>query len=683
MSKFYLVLILLPINSFLIGQKTATLLHNDLVINRSDPTFFNPDWAPFFHGVASGDPLEDRVIIWTRVTPEVMNGTPIQVDWRMATDPMLTNIIYSGSVSTDPEKDYTVKIDVSGLEAGTTYYYSFSALDKNSLTGKTKTAPTGDQTQSLKFGVVSCSSFQSGYFNAYRRLAERNDLDAIIHLGDYIYEYPDGTYGDPNLISDRPIEPIAEIVSLEEYRTRYSTYRMDTNLVRVHQQHPFIAVWDDHESANGAYQDGASNHTEALEGPWSERKAASRQAFFEWLPVREQEDQKVYRALQYGHLMDLILLDTRLEGRQQQLNDATDPALQDTNRTMMGAQQKAWLLEQLANSSAKWKVIGQQVVFTKVHIGWASLINPAISYYGYESLFLDVWNGYPAERESLLRFIEDAQINNTVILSGDFHTSFAFDIPIEPTTVTLNGSPPDPIIPVYELDGSYDPDNGAGSIAVEFVTPSITSPNFDENSSLLIATLLQQQMNSELLSNGDSLGNPNPHMKYAQMINHGYLVLNVSEDSIQADWFFSPITAPASTESFGQAWYTLDGENHLLRTSQPSPPKADQDEPAPNDPPLTTHLNELPQPADPFVLLGLYPNPFRDHNTLHYSLAQTSTVQIELLNQEGKLLRELLQEQLKPGIYSLKVEGQDLPPGIYHYRIKVDNQVYSARIMRH
>jgi|GEM_PF-4369914 len=220
MKKVTLLLLFFSMLAVLSAQQSSQLYRTDRVTDREDPMPLHPEWAPFFHGVASGDPQSDRVIIWTRVTPEEMDATPIEVTWRVATGPALQNIVREGSFITDAGRDYTVKVDVDGLQAGTTYYYGFTALGGNSITGKTKTTPVGDQAAHLKFGVVSCSNYQAGYFNAYQRLAERRDLDAVIHLGDYIYEQGSGEYGD--LVDERPIEPKTEILSLEDYRTRYS-----------------------------------------------------------------------------------------------------------------------------------------------------------------------------------------------------------------------------------------------------------------------------------------------------------------------------------------------------------------------------------------------------------------------------------------------------------------------------
>lgn len=676
-----LSLIALIISFTLNAQNDGTKIYKtDRSKNRNTHASINPDWAPFYHGVASGDPLEDRVIIWTRVTPDVMDGSPVEVMWKVATDVDLKNVVQNGTYFATAQTDYTVKIDVTGLEAGKTYYYGFTALGKNSLTGKTKTTPSGNQAEHLKFGVVSCSNYQAGYFNAYHRLADRTDLDAIIHLGDYIYEYADGIYGDSSLFEDRPLDPEKEIVTLEEYRTRYSTYRLDTNLIRAHQQHPFISVWDDHESANDAYTDGAENHDEATEGNWEVRKAVSKQAYFEWMPIRESQDLKIYRTISYGDLMDLILLDTRLEGRNVQIPDIQSPQFNDPDRTILGTEQKAWLFDQLQSSSARWKVIGQQVIFADLHVGWAALVDPNATYYQVEGLFTDIWDGYPAERRQVIEFIEDNQIDNIVILTGDFHSAFGFDISKNPTEVELTNFPVIGSAPVYSPTPDYDPATGSGSIAVEFATPSITSANFDENTTLEQSLQFQQIINSEFIPiPGFSLGIPNPHMKYVDLIRHGYYILDVKSDSAQANWYYSDISEVTGTEAFDGAWYTKEGENHLLASNMESDPKAQQDIPAPNDPPgMPTSTKRQ---TDKFAVLATYPNPFSHVNTLNYSVVEEAMVDISLVDLKGRRVRNLLHQNISPGIYSLRFEANGMPKGVYFYRIQADEQVKTIRII--
>jgi alkaline phosphatase D len=675
------LLFVLIFNALQAQDNGAVLLHNDRVTFRNGPVTFNPEWKPFYHGVASGDPLEDRVIIWTRVTPDTLNNNPIQVTWRVATDTRFSNVVRSGTFTTDASRDYTVKVDVTGLQAGSTYYYVFNALGKNSLVGRTKTTPTGTQVSQLKFAVASCSNFQAGYFTNYRHIAVRNDLDAVLHLGDYIYEYANGVYGDSSLQNNRKVEPDKEIITLADYRTRYSTYRLDTNLVRAHQQHPFITVWDDHESANNAYKDGAENHTPATEGDWNTRKAISKQVYFEWMPIRDNSQRDVYRKIKYGNLLDLIMIDTRLKGRELQINDINDPALQDTNRTILGAEQKAWLFDQLRTSTARWKVIGQQVTFAEFNVGWAALLpGSTFTFESLESLFLDFWDGYPAERTQVLNFIKNNNIKNVVILTGDVHASFAYDVADKPVNLTLQTVPGLGRIPFYTPSPNYVDSTGAGAVAVEFVTPSITSANFDENVGLAAAQALQLQINRPISASGVNLGNPNPHMKYNDLIRHGYFILDVKADSAQANWYYAPILQPGQPEAFGAGYYTKNNESRLRRANGQSNPKAVQDEPAPNNPLMTTSLKNVKE-KQIFAILGVYPNPFDQLNTLHYSLSQAAQVRIGLFDINGKLVRTLVNQRMQPGIFSLQLNAGDLAQGTYIYKIQINEQIYTAKVV--
>lgn len=669
-------------NSF---GKGSTLRHQDRIALRGGGDFFNPDWAPFYHGVASGDPQSDKVIIWTRVTPEDMNEAEVSVDWRMATDPDLVNIVASGSIVTNADRDYTVKVDVTGLTPGTTYYYGFIAYDKASLTGKTKTTPAGEGVDHLRFGVVSCSNYQAGYFNAYARLAERTDLDAVIHLGDYIYEYADQVYGSDSIWADRALEPMTEIVDLEDYRTRYSTYRLDTNLIRAHQQHAFIAVWDDHESANDSYVDGAENHDNASEGSWEDRKANAKKAYFEWMPIRDNAEESIYRTVKYGDLMDLILLDTRLEGRDSQINDVTEAELYATDRTILGAEQKAWFLNELSSSDAKWKIVGQQVIFAELNVGWAGAAVGS-SYEALESLFLDIWDGYPAERAEIVGYIESQSIDNVVLLTGDFHSTFAFDVALPAVDVRVQEVPGAGTVPIFQENEGYDPATGAGSKAVEFATPSITSANFDENTSQDIALSLQFQMNKDIIvpvgSASFNLGNPNPHMKYVDLIQHGYFLLDVKPDSVQANWYFGPILEISEEENFNGAYYTKDTENHLQAAAAESEPKAIQDTPAPNNPPLVTTPTRDPATGTELLILSSFPNPVKSTNNLHYALNQGGMVTINLFDSNGTLVKNLLRERLPEGIYSLESDLSTMAAGVYFYHIELNGKQQVVRVIK-
>ncbi|MGB1142637.1 MAG: alkaline phosphatase D family protein, partial [Halioglobus sp.] len=281
----------------------------------------------FLHGIASGDPLSDRVILWTRITPDEEGVAGLA--WEVASDAQFTDVVASGSGTTDASVDYTAKVDVTDLEPGAHYYYRFTSGDNVSAVGSTRTLPVG-QVAAASFAVVSCSNYPAGFFHVYREVANQ-ELDAVLHLGDYIYEYAaDGYASERAEEFGRVSDPETEIVSLSDYRRRYAQYRTDNDLQAAHAAHPFIVVWDDHEitnheSANNPWTEGAQNHQPETEGSFEDRKAAAVQAWYEWLPVRPPSAQQdiIYRHFNYGDLLDLFMLDTRLIGRDEQ-NTYTD-----------------------------------------------------------------------------------------------------------------------------------------------------------------------------------------------------------------------------------------------------------------------------------------------------------------------------------------------------------------------
>ncbi|MES2657969.1 MAG: alkaline phosphatase D family protein [Verrucomicrobiota bacterium] len=507
---------------------------------------YNKALAPFYHGVASGDPLPDGFIIWTRVTQEGRNkDSMVPVAWTVATDAAMTNVVANGNAKAFKSADFTVKIDVRGLLPGTTYFYSFTALDRDSIVGRTKTAPSGPVDQ-LKFAVVSCANYEWGYFSGYRKISERNDLDAVIHTGDYLYEYPDNdNYSSEKIRDERVLFPRKETVTLDQYRLRYATYHLDPNLRRVHRRHPFIVTWDDHEFANNAWRGGAENHQKKTEGSWKERKAAAKQAYFEWMPIREEGGQ-INRTLSYGPLMDLIMIDTRIQGRDRQLEDVNDPDLQDPDRSILGDSQKTWFKQELKDSTATWKIIGNQVIFSRFNVAFATGLDVAGGDF-LQSQFLDLWDGYPEERHDLMKFIRQNDIPNTVILTGDIHASFAFDVA-------------DP-----SRKPRYNPKTGEGAVAVEFVTPSLSAANFDEE----VGEFFTGQLEEEFNEGGDD--NPNPHMKFADLDRHGYLVLSVSPEQVQGDFYYlKNILTPQTTEQWGAGFISRAGTHHLTKAKNPA-----------------------------------------------------------------------------------------------------------------
>ncbi|HEY0261506.1 MAG TPA: alkaline phosphatase D family protein, partial [Chitinophagales bacterium] len=324
----------------------------------------NPAYEPFYHGVASGDPLTDRVILWTRITNT--NSFTDTVDWEIATDTAFANIVNSGTVVTDTSVDFTVKVDATNLQPNSWYFYRFKGHGRYSVMGRTKTAPTSG-VDNLRFAVMSCAQMPNGFFHSYRDVVNRNDVDAVLFLGDYYYEYNSNSSvpGDTTRNSYPALQPI----TVADYRLRNSQYKLDEDLRECHRQFPWVMVWDDHEVANDGWMDGAQNHDSTTQGNFDLRKMASHKAYFEWMPIRDvvpNDDSLIHRTLHYGNLADVIMLDTRYEGRDKQvpgyLVNVKDSTLNDTTRTIMGATQRAWFLDQLNTSSATWKIIGNQVM---------------------------------------------------------------------------------------------------------------------------------------------------------------------------------------------------------------------------------------------------------------------------------------------------------------------------------
>ncbi len=627
---------------------------------------YDPALAPFYHGVASGDPLSDGAIIWTRVTPETENDTTFDVSWEVATDTGMTDVVQAGIFTTSADRDYTVKVDVSGLSSNTTYYYDFKALGQQSLRGRTRTAPVGSEADHLRLVVVSCSNYEAGYFSAYGHIADRNDLSAVLHLGDYIYEYPTNVYGDTNLVDRR--HPDVEPVQLEDYRARYSLYRLDPDLRRAHQQHPFINIWDDHETANDAWEDGAQNHTDSTEGDWQTRRMMARQAYFEWIPIRENPDSSIYRKLSFGDLMDLVMLDTRLEGRDQQINDVTDPALYAPDRSLLGDEQREWFFEQVGGSQAQWKVIGNQVIFAPLNVGWAAAFAPNQTPEQAESIFLDIWDGYPAERLRIINYLRDSSVNNAVFVTGDFHSTFAFDVA---DTVTDDAN-------FYAPVDNYDPATGEGAVAVEFTTPSISAANFDENLDPTQSDLFEAFFNSPLLPPAPP-NNPNPHMKNVDLDRHGYVLVDVKADSVQANWYYvARLDSPNAAENFDAAYYTRDGDNHLSTASQESAPKAQQETPAPATPRevATSSIRDRQM-----AIMGIYPNPAQELFVVQYGLNQSSQLHMRLLDSQGRVMAELLDRVQQPGLYHLRVDVAELPAGVYLLQGQRDGQPFARKVV--
>jgi len=481
--------------------------------------------GPFRHGVASGDPLADRVILWTRVSATGSRSVPVA--WRIARDPALRRVVAEGAAEASPERDFTVKVDAAGLEAGTPYWYGFETEGAASPVGRTRTLP-GAGAERLRLAFASCANITQGYWNAYAHLAARDDLDLVLHLGDYIYEYANGTYGDGRPLGRVP-EPDREIVSLADYRTRYAQYRRDPDLQALHGSHPLVAVWDDHEIANDAWRAGAQNHQEATEGSYAERRTAAARAWREWLPVREAGSDgspRLWRRFRVGGLADLLMLDGRLAGRDRPCAARDAACLADPARSELGAEQERWLLESLSASQREgvaWRILGQQVLFGQVRTGEGRIWIP------------DTWDGYPAARERVLAHLREGAIGNVVVLSGDVHSSWAMELASDPF---------DP--------RAYDPATGRGALAVELVCPAISS-----------APPVRDRADREAQEAGFRARLP--HLRYLDLWQRGYGLLDLGRSRARAEWWHvEGVDRRGLGAHLAAAFETRAGTNRLL-----------------------------------------------------------------------------------------------------------------------
>ncbi len=498
------------------------------------------DGISFQHGVASGDPLQDRVILWTRVTPRRLDEPrEVEVRWQLATDPAMRLVVASGSTSTSELRDFTVKVDATGLLPGHVYYYQFTADAVKSVVGRTKTLPKLDVRQ-VRLAVFTCSNYPSGYFNVYADAARQDNIDAALHIGDYIYEYEsDGYACDRAEELGRVSAPRELLLRLEDYRRRYAQYRGDADLQAVHAVLPFIAVWDDHEFADDTWRDGSAEHKSTEYGPFSLRKTAAMTAYHEWMPIRLPDPdtpEKIYRSFDFGSVLSLHMLDTRLIGRDQQLvmssyydehkrfdvakyrQDVCSP-----RRQMMGQEQMTWLEGQVSQSRARWQMLGQQVLMARmeypraVALGQCSSTNftalkaraakdPSCvtareqTWLDGETLpcYLDSWDGYQHDRELVFAMMQRHR-KNMVVLAGDTHNAWASDL--------------------HDAQGCQ--------VGVEFATASVSSPGMEgaypdrdpEDVASMMVDLIEP-------------------LYYAQTSKRGYMIVTASHEQVRCDWRF-------------------------------------------------------------------------------------------------------------------------------------------------
>lgn len=506
----------------------------------------------FTHGVASGDPGQTRVVLWTRYVAPNVSRLKVEI----AEDERFSRIVLTGEAEASPATDHCAHAIAEGLPAGRWFYYRFTAPDGLiSETGRTRTLPDRGA-DSFRIAVFSCSNGTSGWFNAYAHAAARDDIDLAIHTGDYIYESP-VTRADaqPGLAAARRLAPESEVLSLADYRQRYATYRYDPDLAALHRRLPMIAVWDDHETANNSWREGASGHDPAAEGPWTARKAAGMRAWREWLPMHSDW----YGSYRIGDLATLFRLETRLLGRTKQLDNDLDAVfaaggdinarlsafasgpLTDRSRAMMDADQERWLADGLkasVSSGARWQVLIQQVImgatrFPKTNPAWFNgalspelqadlqrrdaLTNAGMPY------SLDKWDGYPAARQRLYDAARAAGVN-LVTLTGDSHNAWAFDLA-----------------------------DSAGPIGVEFAGQSVSSYGFE------------RRFNGDAARLAADFIAANPNLKWMDTSQRGYFTLDIRRDRIECEYVFVPAMGGRNAAETGRRKLTAEhGARRLI-----------------------------------------------------------------------------------------------------------------------
>lgn len=505
----------------------------------------------FTHQVASGEPSADSVLLWTRYVGRG-DETPLRVE--MAEDTEFGRIVGRSEGTASAERDHTCKLAVSGLAPGAWYYYRFIAPDGAvSPTGRTRTLPEGPVGR-FAIGVFSCSNLPFGWFNAYAHAADRDDLDLIVHTGDYLYEYPRGIYpSGEQALPGRIISPEHEMVALADYRLRYASYRADPDLAALHRNFPMIIQWDDHEFANDAWEDGAENHDEG-EGEWEKRKRIAERVYREWLPVSDER----WDSYQIGELATLMRAETRIVGRTEQLSYAEvartagddladglrafrDGAWQDPARTILGIEQESWLARELARSvsnGTRWQVLAQQVVMGRVNFPLA--IARQVIEGGSEQarqragllaaaaqaglpLNLDAWDGYPAARDRLLAAALEAGAS-LVVLSGDSHNGWASELTLEGTAA-----------------------------GVEYAGHSVTSPGFE-------AAL--PGMDPAAVAR--AVVEASPGLAWADTARRGYLTVTMTPEDVNGEWHFLDTIRERSTALAGShGLHALHGANRF------------------------------------------------------------------------------------------------------------------------
>jgi alkaline phosphatase D len=638
MRLFYRIVCFISISSFFSGSLQANDYPNDRSV--LDSTI-----QPFYHGVASGDPLNDRVIIWTRVTTDTAS---LQVKWRVAKDTMMQNVVAQGVFTTDASRDYTVKVDVAGLQPDTYYYYEFEALGRYSQRGRTKTTPVGN-VANYRIAVVNCSNYSFGYFNAYDAIRKRNDVDFVIHLGDYIYE--DGLRTGPNAIDTlkRRTFPEYDAYDLVSYRQRYAWYRLDPSLLELHQQFPMVVIWDDHEFANDAFADTSAYHYPATQGTWAARKETAIRVYKEWIPMREDTSRSNIINFQQkiGNLADIIYTENRIEKKdvnssQQGLDLITnvDNLEFDTpDKPMHGVRQMEWMSQQLKNSTATWKVLANQVVFASF-VYKQTILGLSFPWHSAAG-----WDIYPLERKQILDTINQYNIKNMVVLSGDIHVAMAFDIP--------NGVTP------------YNPSTGEGSAGVEFVGDNVVNGG------------LFGGQQSYMYSN-------NQHLKYVNPNSTGYFVVDLTPTSACADYWQTDLSGLLSPSlALLGTWCTKVNENHLKLYTGPTYTAKTYPALVPYAPRNNGLTVGIKTPQNQVELLSIYPNPTENYLRFQYFMKIPETLTVVVYDITGNEIRTVDFGPQSAGLHQDALQIQDLPAAQYIVTFKTSAGSVSRKFIKH
>ena len=450
---------------------------------------------PFQYGVASGDPKMDGVLLWTHVT--VNDSIEIaEIHWEVAKDSLFQHVVQSENIKALPKNDHCVKIEVDGLRSGTNYFYRFKNENEVSSVGRTQTLPK--TTDTVRLAIVNCSKYEGGFFNVYDAISKMDGINAVVHLGDYIYEDGGGQKAYIPIIekTGRKHEPSHELVTLNDYRTRYKQYRKDTMLQKLHQRYPMINIWDDHEIANDSWQGGVKGRVGDKQGNWNSEKWEQRlenaiKAYDEWIPINKNSREPIYRFFQFGNLLNLNMLDTRVCCRTKQATSKEELDSIAAYSSLLGDEQLHWLESSITETNTIWNLVGNQVLVAKKYLGKDN-----------KYIELDQWTGYPKDRSRLLDFIKKHPEENTIITTGNVHDAFHFEL----------------------LDGN---DEKKGKlIAHEFAPGSVSSGNTG------VKKTLEKRKQDSL-----DFANKNPHLKWYDLIKHSFIVMEYTKDNAQIDFY--------------------------------------------------------------------------------------------------------------------------------------------------